>query len=250
MAVTDPMSLAASVAKSGLCGAKTPDAAFALACIALAEDKDASTNPAAFMAALGRSARDFHIINGRPTLKADAMLARFQAAGGKVRWTEYSDKRVCGEFAHPAGGSIELDWTIDRAKTAGLIKAGSPWIAHPRAMLRARVISEAIRTVFPGVISGLYSPEEAAEIDAPAIHAAAHATPIGDATNWKDKARSLYLEVQAIDKAEAVRLHAETSGEAKAFCEAATAWKESRAAPIVGADDVVVVDEPAQEVTP
>lgn len=244
----DMLAMCASVAKSGLGGIKTPEAAFALTAMALAEDTDAGDSPVSFLRALGRAQRDYHVINGRPTLKADAMLARFQVAGGKVRWLEYSDKRVCGEFSHAAGGNIELDWTIDRAKTAGLLKPGSPWIAHPRAMLRARVISEAIRTVFPGVISGLYSPEEAVEIDQP-VMVQRQAAP-ADITDWKGKARELYIEVQSIDKAEAVRLHAETAGDAKAFCEAAEAWKAKRAAPIMGADDVVVVDEQAQEVSP
>ncbi|MBK8184776.1 MAG: hypothetical protein IPK63_18615 [Candidatus Competibacteraceae bacterium] len=34
------------------------------------------------------------------------------------------------------------------------------WKQYPRAMLRARVISEGIRTVYPGVLSGMYTPEE------------------------------------------------------------------------------------------
>lgn len=244
----DMLAMCASVAKSGIGGIKTPEAAFALTAMALAEDQDAGDSPVAFLRALGRAQRDYHVINGRPTLKADAMLARFQSAGGKVRWSEYSDKRVCGEFAHPAGGSIELDWTIDRAKTAGLIKPGSPWIAHPRAMLRARVISEAIRTVFPGVISGLYSPEEAAEIDAKPAQVVA-AAPV-DLTDWKAKARELYIEIQAVDKAEAQRLHAQSGSSARDFCELATEWKSSRADSMVTADEVVIVDDTAQEVAP
>jgi peptidyl-prolyl cis-trans isomerase C len=54
------------------------------------------------------AARDFHIIQGRPALKADAMLARFQQAGGTVNWEEYTDAKVTGRFTHPNGGS--LDW--------------------------------------------------------------------------------------------------------------------------------------------
>lgn len=243
----DMLAMCASVAKSGLGGIKTPEAAFALTAMALAEDTTAGDSPVAFLRALGRAQRDFHVINGRPTLKADAMLARFQAAGGKVRWLEYSDKRVCGEFAHAAGGTIELDWTLDRAKTAGLVKPGSPWIAHPRAMLRARVISEAIRTVFPGVISGLYSPEEAAEIDAPRTVAA---QPVADATDWKAQARALFIEINAMDKSEAQRITAQSAGNARDFVELATEWKASRAAPVVAADEVVIVDDQQQEAAP
>ena len=34
------------------------------------------------------------------------------------------------------------------------------WRNYPRAMMRARCISEGIRTVYPACVAGLYSPEE------------------------------------------------------------------------------------------
>jgi hypothetical protein len=88
------------------------------------------------------------------------MLARFQASGGKVEWREYTDERVTGVFSHPQGGSVTLSWEIAQAKRIGLYKQGSGWEKYPRAMLRARVISEGIRTVYPGCIAGTYTPEE------------------------------------------------------------------------------------------
>ena len=141
--------MALAVAKSGLFGVKTPDQAMALMLIAQAE----GLHPAI-------AARDYHVINGRPTLKADAMLARFQTAGGSVRWGEYTDKRVVGTFSHPQGGSVEVAWTVEMATAAGLTK-NPTWKSYPRQMLRARCISEGIRTVFPGVVVGTYTPEEA-----------------------------------------------------------------------------------------
>jgi hypothetical protein len=114
------------------------------------------------------AARDYHVINGRPTLKADAMLARFQTAGGSVRWGEYTDRRVVGTFSHPQGGSVEVAWTVDMAAAAGLTK-NPTWKSYPRQMLRARCVSEGIRTVFPGVVVGTYTPEEAE--DEPARYA-------------------------------------------------------------------------------
>ena len=140
--------MAVAVAKSGLFGVKTPDQAMALMLIAQAE----GLHPAI-------AARDYHVINGRPTLKADAMLARFQTAGGSVRWGEYTDRRVVGTFSHPQGGSVEVAWTVDMANTAGLTK-NPTWKSYPRQMLRARCVSEGIRTVFPGVVVGTYTPEE------------------------------------------------------------------------------------------
>jgi hypothetical protein len=145
--------MALAVAKSGLFGVKTPDQAMALMLIAQAE----GLHPAI-------AATHYHVINGRPTLKADAMMARFQTAGGSVRWGEYTDKRVVGTFSHPQGGSVEIEWTLDMAITAGLTK-NPTWKSYPRQMLRARCISEGIRTVYPGVTVGTYTPEEAEDMD-------------------------------------------------------------------------------------
>lgn len=140
--------MALAVAKSKLFGMKTAEEALSLMLIAQAEGLHPAT-----------AARDFHVIQGRPCLKSDAMLARFQASGGRVEWLEYTDKRVCGKFSHPQGGSIEVDWTQERAKAAGLLNKDN-WRSYPRQMLRARVISEGVRTVFPGANSGLYTVEE------------------------------------------------------------------------------------------
>lgn len=144
--------MASDIARSGLfAGITTPQQAAAL--MLLCQSKN--LHPA-------QALSDYHIINNKPTLRADTMLARFQAAGGKVSWTTYTDEKVEGEFSHPSGGSITVDWTMKRAAAAGL---GSPtWKKYPRQMLRARVISEAIRTIFPACLDGLYTPEEVIDI--------------------------------------------------------------------------------------
>jgi hypothetical protein len=110
---------------------------------------------------------EYHVIQGRPALKADAMLARFQNAGGKVSWKSYTDDDVTGVFSHPSGGEVSIQWTIGMANKAGLTK-NPTWKQYPRAMLRARCISEGIRTVYPGVSVGIYTPEEVADF-APAV---------------------------------------------------------------------------------
>ena len=145
--------MAVAVAKSGLFGVRTPDQAMALMLIAQAE----GLHPAI-------AARDYHVINNRPTLRADAMLARFQAAGGKVEWGEYTDTRVVGTFSHPQGGSVRIEWTTKMAQDAGLTR-NPTWKSYPRQMLRARCISEGIRTIYPGVTVGTYTPEEAADME-------------------------------------------------------------------------------------
>ena len=140
------------IAKSGLFGVKTPEQAIALMLVAQAEGR----NPF-------EAARDYHIIQGRPALKADSILARFQQAGGSVRWIELSDTKAVAEFSHPQGGKVIIDWDIERAKRAGLIGKDN-WKNYPRQMLRARVISEGVRTIYPGVCVGSYTVEEVQDL--------------------------------------------------------------------------------------
>ena len=153
--VNDIQTMAVAVVKSGLFGMKTVEQATALMLIAQAE----GYHPAL-------AARDYHIIQGRPTLKAETMMARFQQQGGKVEWKTLTDKEVTATFSHPSGGSATITWTFEQAKQAGLTGKDN-WKNYPRAMLRARVVSEGIRTVFPGVVLGVYTPEEVQDIPNP-----------------------------------------------------------------------------------
>lgn len=219
--------LAEAFASSGLFGIKSAAQALTLMAISEAE----GLHPAI-------AARDYHIINGKPALKADAMLARFQANGGKVRWEEMTDARVAAIFSHPSGGEVLIDWDMARARTAGF--AGKEnWRKFPRQMLRARVISEGIRTVFPGVAVGAYTPEEVQDFDTrePAREIASGVADPVDA-DWRDAAdnqpetpprpkaqsRAPYARFQReIDRADSV--------------EALHAWRESNLADIQALPD-------------
>ena len=149
VAYSEMEQMASAIAASGLFGMKDKNSVLALMAVAQAEGLHPAT-----------AARDFHIIQGRPALKADAMLARFQNAGGKVEWKDYTNEKVTGVFSHPNGGSLAVTWTIEQATGIGLVKPGSGWQKFPRAMLRSRCISEGIRSVFPGSVTGFYTPEE------------------------------------------------------------------------------------------
>lgn len=155
VALGDMQVMASAIVKSGLFGMKTPDQALALMIVASAEGR----HP-------GSVASDYHIIQGRASLKADSMLARFQQSGGRVEWHDHTNEKVAATFTHPAGGSLRIDWDMARAKAAGL-GGKDNWRSYPRQMLRARVISEGVRATFPAVLNGMYTPEEVQEFDAP-----------------------------------------------------------------------------------
>lgn len=150
----DMQQMAKAIADSRLFGLTDVNQVLALGMVAQAEGH-----------AFATAARDYHVIQGRPALKADAMMARFQAAGGKVNWEVYTDEKVTGTFSHPNGGSLVVTWTLDQARSIGLVKPGSGWQKFPRAMLRSRCISEGIRSVYPGSVTGFYSPEEVQDFE-------------------------------------------------------------------------------------
>ncbi len=103
----------------------------------------------------------YHVIQGRPAMRADAMQAEFQRQGGTVEWVETTDVLCTAIFRHPAQcpkGQL-VSFGMADAKRAEL-GGKDNWRKYPAAMLRARVISMGVRMVLPGVVVGIYTPEE------------------------------------------------------------------------------------------
>jgi hypothetical protein len=148
--------LATAVARSRLFKAfDNPETALVLMMVAQAE----GCHPI-------QATQRYDVIQGKPAKKADAMLADFQQRGGKVTWKQLDDTAAEGEFMGPGlGAPVTIRWTIEMATNAGLTGKGT-WKQYPRAMLRSRVVSEGIRTAMPGVVAGLYTPEEVGDFDA------------------------------------------------------------------------------------
>lgn len=149
----DLQGMAGAIAKSGLFGMKQPDQALALMLVAQAEGMHPAT-----------ITQDYDIIQGKACRKTHSVMARFQQMGGKVEWHELTDAIADATFSHASGGKLRMSWTIEQAKKAGLTNKDN-WRNYPRAMLRARLIAEAIRTVYPAAIGGMMLSEEAQDID-------------------------------------------------------------------------------------
>jgi hypothetical protein len=150
---SDMERMAQAIAKSGLFGLKSPDQAVALMLVAQSEGR----HPASVAA-------EFDIIQGRPALKSQAALARFQTAGGKIQWLVRNDHECTAEFSHAAGGTLQVSWTMDRAHAAGLT-GKQTWKQYPTAMLSARTVAEGVRAVFPACLNGVYLAEEVQDFD-------------------------------------------------------------------------------------
>ena len=112
-----------------------------------------------------QSLRSVHIIDAKPTLSAETMLAlAYQRVPGlicNVSMIEAGENatgcRVSGN--RPGGKPTEITFTEHDAKAAGLLSRPT-WTAYRPAMYRARAISAWCRVVTPDAILGCYTAEE------------------------------------------------------------------------------------------
>lgn len=158
--------IAESSAKSGLFnppgGIMSRDQAFTLMLIA---DADGIPPIKALM--------KYHVIEGKPSLKADAALADFQRVGGRHKWIKSNETECIAEFWHqtmhpdPFRIHLTFQYFVDKGIALGkyderskqrLIKKN--WNESPAQMLRARCITQGVRAVYPGIMVGIYCEEE------------------------------------------------------------------------------------------
>lgn len=102
-----------------------------------------------------------HIIDGKPTASAQLIAALVRRAGHRLR-VEGDDTRAVVEVrrSDDPDYAFRSEWTLDRAKQAGLLGKGT-WKQYPAAMLKARAITEAARDACPEALAGIaYTAEE------------------------------------------------------------------------------------------
>lgn len=109
-------------------------------------------------------AKTYHIINGKPSMRADMMAAKFRAAGGKCNWINLGDDGKAAEAVFNFDGQEHtIKYTIEDARAVVGDKVDKPdsnWRKDRGAMLRARLITKAIRIMAPELIAGVYTPDE------------------------------------------------------------------------------------------
>ena len=100
-----------------------------------------------------------HLIDGKVSLSADTMLKVAIAGGVRVSYPEFTRERVTVELTRPNFKPFRCTWDLEMAKDAQLAGRQN-YRKFPRAMLRARAVSEAVRAYCPDLLSGAYLPEE------------------------------------------------------------------------------------------
>lgn len=106
--------------------------------------------------------RMIHIIEGKPTLSADGMAGlclRARDVCEYITLVASSGAKATYKAKRRGSEQVELSFTIEQAKVAGLTGKGN-WAKFPEAMLRARALSGICRAVFADLVGGLYDFDE------------------------------------------------------------------------------------------
>lgn len=109
------------------------------------------------------------VINGKPSVYGDAMMALVQASPVCEDVEEYFENEgtpnpvaVC-VAKRKNRKPVIAKFSVEDAKRAGLWGKQGPWSAYPKRMMQMRARGFALRDAFPDVLKGLISAEEAAD---------------------------------------------------------------------------------------
>ena len=102
------------------------------------------------------------VINGRPSLWGDAMLALVKAHPAFEWIKEECDGNVATCTIKRRGEpEVVQSFSLEEAKRAGLTGKAGPWTQYPKRMLQMRARGFALRDAFPDALRGVVSAEEA-----------------------------------------------------------------------------------------
>ena len=143
------------------------------------------------------------VINGRPSLWGDSMIAVCKAhpdwRGISETYIEEEDKAVC-LVKRNVHGEIEetrSEFSYKDAQRANLTNKPGPWKNYPKRMLQLRARGFALRDAFPDAIKGLITAEEAQ--DYPEKKEPRNVTESSNDTNMIDDIKK---QVKSLEKAE------------------------------------------------
>ncbi|MFW9594501.1 MAG: recombinase RecT [Macromonas sp.] len=105
------------------------------------------------------------VINGRPAIWGDAMLALVRGSGLlEYIHEEPTDDGCTVRIKRKGEPEAERTFTKEDAKKAGLSGKQGPWTQYPKRMMQLRARAFALRDVFPDVLRGVFIAEEAQDM--------------------------------------------------------------------------------------
>lgn len=112
-----------------------------------------------------QSLQNLAVINGRPALWGDAVIALVLASPLCEYVTEDDDGAVAYCRVKRKGAPEQVrTFGMEDAKRAGLLGKAGPWTQYPRRMRQMRARAFALRDVFPDVLRGMAVAEELQDI--------------------------------------------------------------------------------------
>ena len=186
-----------TIAKSRIFGCESEEQGMVLAMTCLARQCDPLT-----------LAETYDIIQGKLSMKADAMLAGFEESGGDYEILQYDPDGCEITFTRGKKKPLTLKITWEQAQLESWPygkpdkkgnKQFKPNWATPigrQDMLFARVVSRGVRRVTPGVVCGRYTPEEISDMDdggevtGPPVRATKSTQPVNSKTATSTVANS------------------------------------------------------------
>lgn len=163
--MADPLVAAEKMAQSYamVCGGKTKEEGFVIALTCMMEGITAI-----------EFNRRYHMIQGKPSMRADALLAEFRAAGGRYKILENSPDRAAIAFTWE-DETYEWEFTWEEAK-----ESRWPWKnwkkpeegfkdnwstpTDRKDMLWSRLVSSSVKKLVPEIAAGCYTPEELQDV--------------------------------------------------------------------------------------
>lgn len=115
-------------------------------------------------------AEQYHLIDGKLSMKADAMLAGFEDADGQYEIKEYSPDACEILFSRGKNQlTVRITWEMAQQEKWPFgkgkeLKTNWSTSIGRQDMLWARVVSRGVRRLAPGVVCGRYTPEEITDI--------------------------------------------------------------------------------------
>ena len=105
------------------------------------------------------------VINGRPAIWGDAVIAIVRASGLLESISEgvAQDAATC-TVKRKGEAAVSRTFSTEDAKRAGLLGKQGPWQQYPKRMLQMRARAWALRDVFPDVLRGVHVGEEAQDL--------------------------------------------------------------------------------------
>lgn len=155
------------------------------------------------------SLQNIAVINGRPSLWGDAILAVIKTHPEFVEIVETLDPETATatcKISRRGQPDVVHTFSMDDAKRAGLLGKDGPWQTNPKRMCQMRARGFAARDQFPDALRGIYSAEEAQDIkQAEEKPAAPRAKSLGDIMHNAKPIAAPVLRGTTIEKGDEVK---------------------------------------------